>query len=105
MHNVHTLGFGFGCTGIGLVRIGDVFGGGADFQGLAPGSSPTSGTVFSLFKGVLASECAHFVHLWAPSGAFFIAGRWFGRLSPFLVLVLECLVFGTCSWSPSARTA
>src|SRR5687768_7242961 len=47
VHNVHTLGFGFGCTGIGLGRIGDVFGGGLCFQGLAPGSSPTSGTVFS----------------------------------------------------------
>jgi hypothetical protein len=31
--SVHTLGFGFGCTDIGLVRIGDVFGGVADFQG------------------------------------------------------------------------
>src|ERR671927_1283430 len=47
VHNVHTLGFGFGCTGIGLGRIGEVFGGVAGFQGSAPGSSPTSGTVFS----------------------------------------------------------
>ena len=46
VHNVHTLGFGFGCTGVGPGRIGDVFGGVADFQGLAPGSSPTSGTCF-----------------------------------------------------------
>jgi hypothetical protein len=23
--SVHTLGFGFGCTGLGLVRIGEVF--------------------------------------------------------------------------------
>ena len=46
VHNVHTLCFGLRCTGVGLVRIGDVFGGVAGFQGLAPGSSPTSGTCF-----------------------------------------------------------
>jgi len=46
VHNVHTRGFGFGCTGIRLGRIGEVFAGVADFQGLAPGSSPTSGTCF-----------------------------------------------------------
>ena len=51
VHTVHTLGFRLACTGIGPGRIGDVFGGVADFQGLAPGSSPTSGTVFSLFRG------------------------------------------------------
>ncbi|MDQ0864639.1 hypothetical protein QF036_002220 [Arthrobacter globiformis] len=31
--SVHTLGFGFGCTGLGLGRTGEVFGGEADFQG------------------------------------------------------------------------
>ncbi|MDP9696646.1 UNVERIFIED_ORG: hypothetical protein J2X79_004229 [Arthrobacter globiformis] len=46
VHNVHTSGFGFGCIGGGLVRTGDVFGGVAGFQGLEPGSSPTSGTCF-----------------------------------------------------------
>ncbi len=46
VHNVHTRGFGFGCTGIGLGRIREVFGGVAYFQGMAPGSSPTSGTCF-----------------------------------------------------------
>jgi hypothetical protein len=30
---VHTLGFGFSCTGVGLGRTGDVFGSVADFQG------------------------------------------------------------------------
>jgi hypothetical protein len=48
VHNVHTLGFGSGRTGAGLGRITEVFGGVADIQGLEPGSSPTSGTVFSL---------------------------------------------------------
>ena len=52
VHNVHTWGFGFGCTGIGLGRIGEVFGGVAGFQGLAPGSSPTSGTVFSRSRAI-----------------------------------------------------
>ena len=51
MHNVHTLGFGSGRTGAGLGRIGDVCGGVADIQGLEPGSSPTSGTVFPQFRG------------------------------------------------------
>ena len=46
VHNVHTLGFGSGRTGAGLGRIGDVSGGVQCLQGLEPGSSPTSGTVF-----------------------------------------------------------
>jgi pseudouridine-5'-phosphate glycosidase len=48
--NVHTRGFGFGCTGCGLRRIGDDSGGVAGFRGVAPGSSPTSGT-FSQVRG------------------------------------------------------
>jgi hypothetical protein len=46
VHNVHTRGFGSGRTGAGLARIGDVFAGVADLQGLESGSSPTSGTCF-----------------------------------------------------------
>jgi hypothetical protein len=49
--SVHTLGFRFGCTGLGLGRIGDVFERVADLQGQEPGSSPTSGTVFSPIRG------------------------------------------------------
>ena len=75
VHTVHTLGFGFGCTGAGLGRIGDVSGEWRLFRGSARFESHTSGTVFSLFKGFLAFDCGHSVHLWAPSGAFFIAGR------------------------------
>ena len=56
VHNVHTLGVGLGRTGAGLGRIAEVFGGVAEIQGLGPGSSPTSGTVFSLFRGLWASE-------------------------------------------------
>lgn len=33
VHNVHTLGSGFSCSGVGLGRIGEVFESGADFQG------------------------------------------------------------------------
>ena len=58
VHNVHTLGFGPGRTRAGLGRIGEEFGGVADFQGLEPGSSPTSGTVFPQVRG--------------PFGAFFV---------------------------------
>ena len=53
VHNVHTLGFGSGSTGFGPGRIGYVFGGVAVFQGLAPGSSPTSGTHYPSSEGFL----------------------------------------------------
>jgi hypothetical protein len=46
VHCVHTLGLRLGHTDAGRSRIGDVFGGVADFQGPEPGSSPTSGTCF-----------------------------------------------------------
>ena len=46
VHNVHTTGFGFGCTGMGLGRLGDVFGGVAVLQARESSSSPTLGTVF-----------------------------------------------------------
>ncbi|MDR7084352.1 hypothetical protein J2X01_003660 [Arthrobacter ginsengisoli] len=51
VHNVHTLGFGSGRISAGLGRIAEIFGGVAEIQGVEPGSSPTSGTVFSLFSG------------------------------------------------------
>ena len=56
VHNVHTLGFGSGRTPAGLGRIAKDFGGVADLQGLEPGSSPTSGTVFPRVRGLGASE-------------------------------------------------
>ena len=52
VHNVHTLGFGSGRTGAGLGRIVDVSGGVQCLQGLEPGSSPTSGTVFPQVRSV-----------------------------------------------------
>jgi hypothetical protein len=58
--SVHTLGFGFGCTGLGLGRITDVFGGVADLQGRGWFESHL-GHVFSLFRGFLASECGQIV--------------------------------------------
>lgn len=54
---MHAVGLGLGCTGIGLGRIVDVFGGVAGFRGLAPGPSPTSGTVFYLVSGLFAADC------------------------------------------------
>jgi hypothetical protein len=63
VHNVHTLGCGSGRTGAGLGRIPEVFGGVADLQGLEPGSSPTSGTVFLQVRGFLVlfscGQCPH----------------------------------------------
>jgi hypothetical protein len=55
VHNVHTLGFGLGRTGAGLGRIAEVFGGVVETQGLEPGLSPTSGTVFSLLRGLFGA--------------------------------------------------
>ena len=49
--SVHTLGVGLGCTGAGLGRIRHVRAGVQYLQGLEPGSSPTSGTVFPQFRG------------------------------------------------------
>ena len=63
VHNVHTLGFGPGRTGAGLGRIGDVCGGVAEIQGLEPGSSPTSGTVFPQVRRLFGVfSCAHCAH-------------------------------------------
>jgi hypothetical protein len=44
--SVHTLGFGFGCTGVGLGRTGDVLGGVADFQGERLVRVPSRARVF-----------------------------------------------------------
>ena len=63
VHNVHTLGLGSGRTGAGPGRIAEVFGGVADIQGLEPGSSPTSGTVFPQVRGLFGVfSCAHCAH-------------------------------------------
>jgi hypothetical protein len=63
VHIVHTMGFGSGRTGAGLGRIAEVCGGVAEVQGLEPGSSPTSGTVFPQVSGFLGfCSCAHCAH-------------------------------------------
>ncbi|MFC9353971.1 hypothetical protein [Arthrobacter sp. NPDC057013] len=51
VHIVHTLGFGFGCIGVGLVRIGDVFGGSGGFSRVGAWFESHLGHVFSLFRG------------------------------------------------------
>ena len=60
--SVHTLGPGLGLTGAGLARIPYVSAGVQCLQGLEPGSSPTSGTVFSLFRGFSVYFRVHSVH-------------------------------------------
>ena len=80
VHNVHTLGFGSGRTPAGLGRIAGVIGGVAEIPLLEPGSSPTSGTVFSLFRGLRAAECVQ-ISSYGPRrgpifvGAVLLAGR------------------------------
>ena len=77
--NVHTLGFGLGRTGAGLGRIPYVSAGVPVFARAGTRFESHLGHVFSLFRGLLASECAQTVHLWAPSGAIFVGGRCCGR--------------------------
>ena len=55
------------------------FGGRPVFAGAGTRFESHLGHVFSLFRGLLASECAQTVHLWAPSGAFLLPGRYCGR--------------------------
>ena len=66
VHNVHTLGFGSGRTGVGSGRIAEVCGGVADLQGLEPGSSPTSGTCFPCSRALLVSIRVDSVHTLQP---------------------------------------
>ena len=51
--NVHTIRFGLSRIGGGSARTRHVFGTSQCLQGLASGSSPTSGTVFPQVSGVL----------------------------------------------------
>jgi hypothetical protein len=59
------------------------------FKGWRPVRVPLR-DVFPLFMGFSASERAHFAHLWAPSGAFFIGGRCCGRLPPSILGATGC---------------
>ena len=52
--NVNTFGFGLGRTSVGLGRIDYVFWSSVYLRGLECGSSPTSGTVDPLVRGVFA---------------------------------------------------
>jgi hypothetical protein len=72
---------GLGRTSAGLGRIGDVRGSGG-FAGAGTRFESHLGHVFSLFRGLWASECAQAVHMGAPSGAFFVGGHCCGRVAP-----------------------
>ena len=74
VHNVHTLGFGSGRTGAGLARIPYVSAGVQCLQGLEPGSSPTSGTVFPQVRGFLVFFRVHIVHTLASDLMFRVCG-------------------------------
>ena len=74
VHNVHTLGFGSGRTGIGLGRIAEDFGGVAEIQVLEPGSSPTSGTCFPRSEGFFVFLRVHNVHTLASDLMFQVCG-------------------------------
>jgi hypothetical protein len=53
-------------------------GGSAVFAGAGTRFESHLGHVFSLFRGLSASECAQTVHCWAPPVAFFVGGDWAG---------------------------
>ena len=68
--NVNSSGFGLGRTSVGLARIAYVFWTSHCLQGLECGSSPTSGTVDPLVRGVFALTCVQSLW-WRPSDARF----------------------------------
>ena len=78
--SVRTLGHGLGGTGTGtgtgtgLGRIPCVLAGVQCLQGLEPGSSPTSGTVFPQVRGFLVFFRVHIVHTLASDLMFRVCG-------------------------------
>ena len=73
-HNVHTLGSGSSRMSAGLDRIGHVCGEMGEIQGLEPGSSPTSGTVFLQVRGFLVLFRVDSVHTLASDLMFRLCG-------------------------------
>jgi hypothetical protein len=59
--SVHTPGFGFGCIGVGLGRIKDVFEKVANFQGERLVRVPSRALYLRTSSGLRAAECRHFV--------------------------------------------
>ncbi len=72
--SVHTLGFGLVRTSAGLGRIPHVWAGVQCLQGLEPGSSPTSGTVFPQVRGHIEFCRVHIVHTLASDLMFRVCG-------------------------------
>jgi hypothetical protein len=91
--SVHTFGFGLGRTSVGSGRIRHVSGSSQCLQGLECSSSPTSGTVDPLVRGVFALTCVQSLGgvpltlvrgLWpGRRGAY--AGVWGGGVGSWLV--------------------
>jgi hypothetical protein len=98
---VHTLGFGSGCIDLELLGIPHVFGDPQCLKGRECSSSPTSGTVFSLFRGLWAADCAQIV-LRGPLRGLFISGRCCDRLPPCLPGSIDGWSVVTCSWTSLA---
>jgi hypothetical protein len=72
--SVNTLGFGSGCTTVGLARIAYLFRSSLCFRGLECGSSPTSGTVFPQVRGLFVFLRVHIVHTLASDLMFRVSG-------------------------------
>jgi hypothetical protein len=71
------------------------------FKGWNPVRVPPRARVFPV-QGLRASECAQPVHLWAPSGAFFVS-RCCGRAAPSLTG--EAVLLLTHPWAGTLGTA
>lgn len=99
--SVHTLGFGFGCTGVGPGRIGEDFGRVADFQERRLVRVP-SGT-FSQVRGPFwasdlgrGTRLSEQIALRVVSHAVFVGSCSCGRLLPSLSVAAFCCL--TASW-------
>jgi hypothetical protein len=81
---VHSLRLKLPRTVLGLLRIPHVFVVSQCFQGLECSSSPTSGTVFSLFRGMWASGCLQISFMGPYGGPFLWVAAGLAAPSPDL---------------------
>ena len=106
--NVNTFGFGLGRRSAGLGRIRYVFWSSLCLQGLECGSSPTSGTVDPLVRGVFPLPCVQSLW-WRPpdasgagcglAAAVAYSGVWVAGSVPLAGGPSACSVVGLCGSS------
>ena len=102
VYKVHTSCFGSGRMWVGPARIPHVSGGVQCLQGRECSSSPTSGTVFSLFRGLWASECVQISFMGPYGGPFLLLAVALWRL---LLLAWTAVLLLAPSWPGALGTA